>query len=218
MTTIDGTNHPVQLHRALDDGKLRHNSRVAADVIHHGNTLMASSRGLAPTRTLCGLVHHGEQPGRIPQQTPPDFQRVLATQEGKLIQEALCEERVLRITHRAPERRRNPRVGFPPIDKDVRDGVFQRVDTLHRRAVYRTASSATKKRRAGDLGRQRHRPALCIHGTGKFHIRSRTIQVMLHIVFARPGELHGRSGHGLRHFHGLGNIVRTSTPPEAAAH
>ena len=51
---------------------------------------------------------------------------------------------------------------------------------------------------------------------GEMRQRSGAIDVMLHVIFARPGEFY-RSAHGLRCLDGIGNEIVAASPSEPAA-
>ena len=60
-------------------------------------------------------------------------------------------------------------------------------------------------------------PALGIQPAGEARVGRRPVEIVLHIVFARPGELHRHAG-GLGDLDRLADVVGAAAPSESAAH
>ena len=59
--------------------------------------------------------------------------------------------------------------------------------------------------------------ALGVQPARELHVGSRTIGVVLQVVFARPGELHRRRRHRLGDLDRFGDVIRAAAPSESAA-
>src|SRR5690242_6941489 len=65
-----------------------------------GNAMGAP--GCRLSRARDGSVEHGKMTAMIPQQTAPEFDWILARGVRQFVDEALLEEGIVRMTHRAP--------------------------------------------------------------------------------------------------------------------
>ena len=200
---------------AFADGDFGDFRRVTSQVIHDCHALKAAGRWLAPVRFLRGKIQNGQQSRRLRQQAPAHFQRVLLACRSQLIQKRLGKKCVLRITDRAPERRRNGAVGFLIIHVKMREGVFQRIDAFHRDAVYTVAGP--EKRRTHHARAINKRPAIGVQRSGEGDVSSRTERSMLDIVFARPCQFDGNT-RDFGNLHSFFDVVGAAAPPESSAH
>ena len=56
-----------------------------------------------------------------------------------------------------------------------------------------------------------------IQARGETGVGGRAVPILLHVVFARPGELHGRA-HGFRNLDGFADVIGAGAASESAAH
>ena len=85
---------------------------------------------------------------------------------------------------------------------------------FHAREVDSIAQAA--KGRTDDARGPRHRPAFGVQTAGKARVRRGPIQIVLHVVFARPGELH-RAADGLRNLDRFADEIVAAATSEATA-
>src|SRR3984957_1884562 len=99
------------------------------------------------------------------------------------------------------------------IDMEVRDGVLQIDDAFYAGAIHAVAQSA--ERPANHSRVPGNRPAVLVHGTSELRIGRGAIKIRLHLVLARPGELH-RLANGLRNLDGLSDIFHCPATSKSA--
>ncbi len=188
---------------------------VAADVVDHRDTAgMAGRKRLAPTGFLSRQFQHAEQARRFREQAPAKLERILAAGDGQFVQEALGEERVLRESDRTPVGGGDVDIGRMIIDMEIRDGVFQIDDAFHAGAIHAVAQSA--KGRADHARVPSHRPAVFVQRAGELGVGRGAIQIVLHIVLARPGELH-RLADGFGNFDRFADEIVSAATAKSAA-
>src|SRR5690348_9189183 len=141
--------------------------------------------------------------------------------------ESFEEKRVLRITHGAPERSGNPGVSATPIDEYIGNCIFEIGEALDCNSVgpIATASaeaavlrSAVAERWTRHVRKESRRPAVRVERGAEFHVSGGTIGIVLHIIFARPCELHGSAGNCFGDFDRLANVIDSAATAESTAH
>ena len=124
------------------------------------------------------------------------------------------------MRHRAPV----PDAQAGVVDHDVRELVgdvvghgggfgHERVDPV----LDHGREEARGHRGRGQVELQDHRPALRVERAGELVVARRPVEVVGHVVFARPHQLDRPAAHGLGDLHRLRDVVHVDAPSEAAA-
>ena len=100
------------------------------------------------------------------------------------------------------------------IDVEIRNGVFQIDDAFHAGAIHAVAQSA--KRRADHARVPGDRPAVGVQRARELRVGRGAIQIVLHIVLARPGELH-RLADGFGNLDRFADEIVSAAPAKSAA-
>jgi hypothetical protein len=171
---------------------------------------LSRRKWLSPPCLLCSQFQHTAMAWRLFQQLSPEFERVFAARARQFFDEALGDVAVLRISDGAPKSNRNSRFRQDIIAKEIRNGVLALDDSFDRAVVQPILYRAREKTRhdgwANDAALPRYRPAIRVKAARQFRISRRPIEIMLHIVFAGPGDLN-RSADRFLNFHGLGDKI-----------
>ncbi len=139
----------------------------------------------------------------------------------QLVDESLREEGVVRMADRTPEPHRHAGVGEDMLDALIRKtvGLVEQafgsglVRQFHRPCELRqsTLHPARRDRVAGRPDMQRNRHAGAVDRRSQARHLHGAIEVVPHVLFAGPYQLHSDTRHVHRDAHGPGDIVRLSS-------
>ena len=141
-----------------------------------------------------------------------------------LVDEALHVDGVLVGVDAAPEAHRHMRVAHRVVDQQVGDrGVAELLlgPALERRAIDAVLHALRREVGQDRLPRQprmqRHHVAVAIQPRAQPALRDRPVEVVRHILLARPDQLHRTPGNLFRDQHGLARVVLLAAPAETTA-
>ncbi len=157
------------------------------------------------------------QLARRPDQLQPQLHRVAPERLRQLVDEALRRERPKRVQRAAPPPHGEPERNGHDLALIVRHHTGRiRVGIAHPHPLRVTHLSriAELARRRGHAVRPPGHLSLRIHRRAQLVHPERTIEVVRHVVLARPHQL-DRLPHRLRHLHRLAHEVVAEPPPEA---
>src|SRR5712692_8772800 len=137
-------------------------------------------------------------PRRVGQKFLSEFERIFASSLGQLIDKTFDNVAVLRIPDGAPKAHRYAGFSQNVFTEKIRNAVLHLNDAFDRTIIKTILHGARKKprhnRRADDTAFPSDWPAVRIQARSDFRIGRWPVEVMLHVVFARPGHLDGCAG------------------------
>src|SRR5216684_3701991 len=156
---------------------------------------------------------------RVRQKLAAEFKRIFARRFGKLFDKTFGDVTVVRIADRAPEAHWDARFRQRILDEKIRNRIFAvglSFDGTFIDAVFHgTGEKPRHDRRADDAALPRDGPAVRVQTGNELAVSRGAVKIVLHIVFARPGDLHGRTG-GFRNLDRFGNKILLGAATEAA--
>ena len=143
---------------------------------------------------------------------------ILLRSRGQFVDEALVRERVQRVAHRAPVAHAQARVVLDHLMFGRRDLVGRERRLGHQRVLHigRQAEDTAGHRLRNHLEAHRRGLAVLAEAGGQRVHRLRPVEVVRHVVFARPQQL-DRLVDGLGDLRRLDDVVDVDAPAEAAA-
>ena len=148
------------------------------------------------------------------------FERILSAGGGEFVDKTFGDESVLRISDRAPEPNGNAGFRQRVFDKKIGDAIFAVGLAFHGTFIdavfHRAGKKARHDRWADDAALQSDGPAVRIEPRRQFAVNRGAVKIVLNVVFARPGHLHGRAG-GFRNLDRVHNEILLRAPPESPA-
>ena len=133
-------------------------------------------------------------PERLGEQATPELEGIFAGRGGKLIDERLGDESVLRRTDGAPDTHGYANVLVYVLNFQVWNRIGDIGRAFHHRgvnAVFQFLSPFRADGRPNDSMRPGRRRAAIIKGRTQNVIGRRPVKTMLHVVFSRPDNLDG---------------------------
>ena len=183
----------VHFDHALCDGNFRHLRHERVVAFHQRDAARpALCRRRAPVGFVCGLLEHGDEARLLLNERHPVGIGILTGGHGEFIDEAFVGERIQGMADGAPVTDAQSGVVDHEIVRLVRDGIRRDGGLDHEciERVLREAKRALRDRLRRELERERDWPAGGVEPGLESVQRHRAVEVVRHVVFARPEQLH----------------------------
>ena len=219
-------NATVECHRHL--GHFGHDRAERGVQRHAAGTRSAIGRrrdGCPPATFLGGELQHAQRPRMRLQHGGAVRCRVLCGRGREFVDEALHEKRLMRVADTAPRAHGDRTLGFTVRRVQRGKGIGLIPRAFARRAI----GSRLREQKAHPLavrleghlpGRMRHEGghvSVGVERGAQSRDGGRTIEIMPHVVFARPDHLHRHARRRFGDRRRLGDVVHIEPPAKAAA-